>query len=46
MPISAIIMLVVTALILFGGIAFCIVKIKIGKDLPSDDRSGSSEDSA
>ena len=29
MPISAIVMLAVTALILFGGIAFCIAKIKI-----------------
>jgi hypothetical protein len=32
MPISAIIMLVVTGLILFGGIIFCIIRIKIAKD--------------
>jgi hypothetical protein len=46
MPISAIIMLVVTALILFGGIIFCIIRIKVGKEQPSDDRSESSGGSA
>jgi hypothetical protein len=32
MPTSAIVMLVITAFILFGGIAFCIAKIKVKRD--------------